>query len=1511
MTGLISSDASNTSPPAVPRNRGMNYHGNLSRILRDLTGFATLTFELLQNADDARATRIRFNFSHNQLVVFNNAVFSDCGDQDLDSANCPYLTDRGHRCDFHSFRDVASGDKRERAETTGAFGIGFTAVYQIADRAVLISSGRRWEIDEMQPEDKRIMELPAPDAEGTTLILPWAHDPNSPFRQRTTSAAIQPNDPQRLYDTLLNILPTAMLFLRHVRQVELVWDGQDPHYCHREDADEICEISSGDETCTWLMLHGDFTEEAKVLRSRFPNKIENRRRTDVTVAIPFEASISGLLCAYLPTDENSGIPAHVNADFVPESDRKHLINDSFHGEWNRLAVRAAARLLARNLPDLADKLGAGPLWRLIYAAYEAKGTGAATGIAAYWEEIGPQIPRQRVMRTTTGDWTTPQSTVFLSSSEEEEVVSVLEQLGIPLMHPEVGAYARRMAGNAGAHQLSVEVLATAFRDKGFTRPVLPSEAPSGLAEPRTRELLWRELERLLSRSGSSAEHSLLADIALMPGNDGQLWPAAQLKRATEATALLLADLNLELPLLDENLLPDDHDRLAALCAPLEPIFILSTLTAQNGAERLQQALRSGRVTAARLLRWLRSHEDMVLGNAQLAAQVRSLPIYPTNDGHRPLDQLVLPGGFTDRLGIANAIDIDQLSEHVTFLQRLGAKQLTLKTYLTEWVPRAAAERHRFPAAHWRQLIVDLATHLDEFAQDPQMRHALLPLPLVMCGADTFLPAASCYFADEAVTNVLGTKAPVAIPIEAHERATTSLYEWLEVADKPRPQDIVSEVRRITAGVPDEPARKSVSTIIGYLGRTMRDTSTSPPEALGPLRHLTWLPAQNDSEWRRPAEVYNRFREQLFATQGKFLDVPYPVQRDAADFLHWLGVQSNPSITQVVNHLLAMVDRGEQVSLAVYDELNNNADDPALRRLIGKRCLLLPDGQYVTPDTVFRRKNPFGRLRRLLGSSFHSHGQLLDRLSVKHEPDHEDARAVLLDIAREQQVRFHLPVEGDDLAVIQQCWKMLDEALTCGDVSPDWFGPLRDQLVIPNAADVPTPPMRLLIDDMPGVAAVLNVGDSIIQRKEGLWRAFEAAGVRSLTEAVDIEIIEMRETCQSGEVRDRLENRRTALARILDGEPDGVRRLTDTLARLACPQATALSVRYHMSSFKVISPETALKALYVPAGDDTEAMLISCQSSDGTWPWMLIAKEVARALYPGVAPGPLASSLYIVLQAPSLDAAHSALDDAGWPRLDEMEILPIAESDETLDQPHRPQSREESGLDEADGALTPDTAASRANRISLVEPSGLRPTGQDRISGSPPQSGTSNTGQHASGRSSQPQGDGALPTTPQGHRPVHSRHDPRRGRLRSYVVHDGGERHNETQATPSVVDQEGMRRVVELERAEGRQPEVMPHNNPGFDVLSHDDSGRILRHIEVKSTTDAWDEMGVGLSRTQFQFGQQHSETFWLYVVEYALDDARARIARIADPAGRTEEFRFDSGWAALDEGMDATPLTEA
>ncbi len=341
------------------------------------------------------------------------------------------------------------------------------------------------------------------------------------------------------------------------------------------------------------------------------------------------------------------------------------------------------------------------------------------------------------------------------------------------------------------------------------------------------------------------------------------------------------------------------------------------------------------------------------------------------------------------------------------------------------------------------------------------------------------------------------------------------------------------------------------------------------------------------------------------------------------------------------------------------ELNRNATDPAIGRLVGTACLLL-DGGYVAPTTVFRQDNPFGRFRQLLGPDFDAIGALLDRLGVKRIPDHEDARNVLLDIAREERACFHLPVEDedeDDLAVIWRCWQMLDGALARDEVDAEWFAPLRELPVVPNAASVLTPPARLLIDDMPGVAAALNVGDAVIRRKEGMWRAFQAAGVRSLTEAVDVDILQIDETTRHGDVRNRVETRLSALARVLDEDPGGIPRLTETVTQLEFPQSPVLRVRYRLPVFGLISHEVSLHALYIRAerADRQEDQLICCPQDDGTWPWMLIAKEFARALYPGESPGPLASSLYVALSAPSLDAAHKALDDAGWPQVEHVEV----------------------------------------------------------------------------------------------------------------------------------------------------------------------------------------------------------------------------------------------------------------
>ncbi len=1518
MTRSTALAAVTTPASGTPRNRGINYLGNLGRVLRDLTGFATLTFELLQNADDAGASSLMIDICEDTLVVWNDAEFSDCGDQDLISENCLYLAERGHRCDFHSFRDVASGDKRGRADTAGAFGIGFIAVYQVADRAMLTSSGRHWDIDEMRPEASRIIENPAPGAGGTTFVLPWARDPDSPFRQATSTAAIRPEDQQRLFEVLISTLPTAMLFLRHVRDVELRQDGQTACRYLREDADDICEITGGDQPRQWLMLRGDFADDAAELRREFPGKIEDRRRADVSVAIPLDIEVDGLLCAYLPTDERSGLPAHVNADFFPESDRKHLITDSFHGRWNRLAVSAAARIIAQRLPYLAPLVGHEQLWQLIFAAYEARPAGPDTGIAAYWQQIAPVLPDAPVMWTTTGKWTTPASTVFLYSSDEDDIVPILEQLGVLVMHPQVGTFVRRMTGRAGARQLSIEILAKALQDSGLTTPTSIDAAPLAVAAQGSREILWREMERLLGRQASASDRDLLRRTAVMPGTDGRLRPASQLQRADSLTAQLLTDLGIDVAFLDAAALPDSHDRLAALCPSLDLQFVLTLLANSDGAEALRKTLGSGQVSAAQILSWLRGHEKAILASPDLRTRVRALPIYPTGTGYRPLDKVMLPGGFTDRLGIAEVIDRVQVSEHVSFIERLGATTLTLRTYLTESVPSAARRPEMLADPRWRQLIVELAAQLDVFAEVAEVRAALGPLPLVACDTN-YLPASSCYFASQSVTEVLGAHTPTARPLSGHERSTTSLYEWLGVPKEPQLPDVVARARQLAAGDPDPESRPAAAAIIGYVASLVPDRRTPVPDTLGPLRDLAWLPARHDRTWRRPAEVNTVFSETLFATQGRFLDVPLKVQQDAAAFLHWLGVESNPTEAQVVAHLLTLAAQGAPVARSVYHELNSNATDPAINRLVGKACLLLPDGAYVAPAAVFRQDNPFGRFRQLLGPDFDAIGALLDRLGLKRLPDHEDARDVLIDIAQEEQARFHLPVEeDDDLAVIWRCWQMLDGALARDEVDAAWFKPLRELPVIPNSASVLTAPTRLLIDDMPGVAAALNIGDAVIRRKESMWRAFQSAGVRSLSDAVDVDILKIEETTRDGDVRNRIATRRPALARVLDADPDGIPRLNETVRRLAFPQSPVLQVRYRLPVFSLASDEVSLKALYVPAerGDRDEDQLISCPQDDGRWPWMLIAKEFARALYPGELPGPLASSLYVALSAPSLDAAHNALDDAGWPQVDHVEVslpgpgpgLGFGADDITADWPGDSQPAQ--AADGSSDGPAPNGAATGRTRTPVAPSSdddGDRTArgSWDDISGSYPSSDDRASGDSAELEGSTSGDEGISPSR---HQQLTEPASPpaNRRRLRSYVMLGDGEEPEQTPVDHSPVDQAGVRQVAEFERAAGRYPEVMPHENPGFDVISRDDADRIVRHIEVKSTAGGWDDMGVGLTRPQFEFAQQHRDTFWLYVVEHALDASRARVIRIADPIGHADEFRFDGGWSAVSETADVT-----
>jgi hypothetical protein len=115
-----------------------------------------------------------------------------------------------------------------------------------------------------------------------------------------------------------------------------------------------------------------------------------------------------------------------------------------------------------------------------------------------------------------------------------------------------------------------------------------------------------------------------------------------------------------------------------------------------------------------------------------------------------------------------------------------------------------------------------------------------------------------------------------------------------------------------------------------------------------------------------------------------------------------------------------------------------------------------------------------------------------------------------------------------------------------------------------------------------------------------------------------------------------------------------------------------------------------------------------------------------------------------------------------------------------------------------------------------------------------------------------------------------------------------------------IGQIALQRVIEYETNHDRKPEPQEHANPGFDVKSYTlDGESLLRYIEVKGIGGPWGVRGVTLSSFQYDFAKVNPDNFWLYVVEYALDDEEYKVHTIPNPIEEITHYRFDHGWRSL------------
>ena len=363
--------------PAHSRKRGSytaNLLGNIRSHLAGLQGYDVMALELIQNADDAKAEEIVFDITHDGLVVRNSGKFTYCGD--LDSNPCAFKAETDRNCDFHRITEVGSGDKLLQSENIGRFGIGFLSVYQVTDHPEIRSSDIKLTL--VPESGEWFIEEPYDEPGGTTFFLPWAWDPNTEARLGLAVSHVTTAKVDKLAEDFQRVLQQSLLFLRHVHIAEVRWDGDLLQGCELDRSDEsdlIVSFHPGDEVEQWHILRADAAQAAKRLSATHPQLASLDRKTEASIGfrIDPEPISEGLLYAFLPTEQSSGLPLHINADFFPESDRKAVIFKGHQHEqaWNEMLVLAAAEEIARDPERLLDMLGHVQLWQILARAYES------------------------------------------------------------------------------------------------------------------------------------------------------------------------------------------------------------------------------------------------------------------------------------------------------------------------------------------------------------------------------------------------------------------------------------------------------------------------------------------------------------------------------------------------------------------------------------------------------------------------------------------------------------------------------------------------------------------------------------------------------------------------------------------------------------------------------------------------------------------------------------------------------------------------------------------------------------------------------------------------------------------------------------------------------------------------------------------------------------------------------------------------------------------------------------
>ena len=836
-----------THQPVETRRRGSytaNLLGNIRSHMAGLQGYDVMALELIQNADDARADEVVFDITDDGLVVRNSGEFTYCGD--LDSTPCAFREGSGYACDYHRIADVGSGGKLLRSENIGRFGIGFLSTYQVTDHPEIRSAGIRLTL---VPESGEWIEEPYVEPGGTTFFLRWARDQDTETRRALGVSHIGPSHIDQIADDLRRVLRHSLLFLRHVRTVEVRRDGALLLGCELDrgdGSDLIVSFRPSGEVEQWHILRADAAEAARGLYGKHPRLGPLGRSTEVSIGLRIEPELlpDGLLYAFLPTEQRTGLPLHINADFFPESDRKHVIFGGHQHEqaWNEMLVDAAAAEIARDPEGLAEMLGHAQLWEILGKAYEVatKDTGLPACYRGLWDRVKATAPLARIVPTEGGCVRRPKDVYLPPGPLSADQANALLEVGGRVASEELRPF-RNAMGQLGAHFLTLD------RVVGLLEHGMPARAATDRVDDVAVARFFRPLCRIVEERLPE------------PGRSGTVAKDAveRLKRlpfmVTEDRFAVAVDQSYAVPA------GVDPERAVALLPGMAVVShrfvgypklarLVRTLDLGAVADHIRSGLDSasaGEVvgddpTALRgIYTLLADLGDRGTAGDTVYRSLRDLPIWRSSGGLVAATRAMLPGDFTDPIGRADLLDTSVLSGRAReFVSRkLGVKTQMIEAYVQNVLPGFFGEAGPSDPAKYGRLMAELADH-PSLANDEATRKLLGSLPLVPTRDGGWSRPEDTYRRTEGLVTVLGEAEHLWLD-ESRIPGAPSVHAFLHLVGIRRtvvPRHLVDRILCIAdRSPPDDDARRARAARLSMRcatttrpgGRTRRSGKPSP------------------------------------------------------------------------------------------------------------------------------------------------------------------------------------------------------------------------------------------------------------------------------------------------------------------------------------------------------------------------------------------------------------------------------------------------------------------------------------------------------------------------------------------------------------------------------------------------------------------------------------------------------------------------------------------------------------